>query len=509
MTRRVFWSRLWAALFAVMVVSTAVWACDTPVYRYAMYRWYPDPYPVLYFYENEPDEADKAVNEKLNTIGTPGPDGANLYFQALNLAEESIDQFSEDLQKEIEAHRGKPFHVILNPWGEPMYTGRLQEADVDALVDSPMRRKLASLLDEGNGVVLLVVHGKDATANESAEKVVRDAIEQMTAMQDQMNREYAEYQRKIREEYAKAAKEQEGEQDGDDAADEGESKASSADEAGSSDESTANETEEAASEEEDTYPDSAYLPTDLAVLPLKATVVSLDPDDKNETWLLRMLSHLRNPESDPDAPAVYAVFGRGRTLPALVGDEINPDNMLAVLDFLAGACSCTVKAQNPGCELVFRWNWDETAEKIAATDPSLMADPYEYSPDLGMIPQLSEPLSPEDTAAGTDSDTGDVTEQTGETVEATTVAVTSADVAAEAEVDGTAGQVPTGGDVEGLAISGAGTTGAATVPIDPAETPAGRQQIIMRYGMILGVVVLIVIGGSIFSLVVGGRRRHD
>ncbi|RMG02037.1 MAG: hypothetical protein D6741_04315, partial [Planctomycetota bacterium] len=350
----------------------------------------------------------------------------------------------------------------------------------------------------------------DAAANESAEKVVHEAIEQMAAMQDQMNREYAEYQRKIREEYAKAANEREGEAETDDAGDDGGKDASSDDEAGSSHESAADDPENASSQDEGVYPDSAYLPTDLAVLPLKATVVSLDPDDKNETWLLRMLGHLRNPEADPDAPAVYAVFGRGRTLPALVGDEINPENMLAVLDFLAGACSCTVKAQNPGCELVFRWNWDQTAEKIAATDPSLMADPYGYSPDLGMIPQLSEPLSPEDTAAaGTETDAETTAEQPTETADTTSVAVTSADVAPPAA----SGETPEdGGDsaIEAASLPvGAGTTGAAAVPSNPANTPQGRAQLLMRYGMILGVVVLIVIGGSVFSLVLGGRRRND
>lgn len=355
-----------AALVAAGLIAGTARACDTPVYRYAMYYWFPDPYPVLYFYENEPAEEDQAVNARVGELGHPGPEGANLYFQAIDLAEEPIDQFPQPLQETIEEHRGKPFHVILNSWGDPIFSGRLTVGDVESLVTSPKRTQLSELLHEGNGVVLLLLESDDSEGNEAAERTVHEAIGQLEKLQEQLQKEYEEYMASMEREFQKS-------REGEDTP----------------------EPQAAA-----TPSSMAYMLGAPAMVPMKVAVVRVEPNDKKETWLVAMLKKLRHPAADPEAPAVYAVYGRGRALPAMVGEQITTENLVAMLDFLAGACSCTVKAQNPGCDLVLQWDWESTAEKLAATDTSLAADPYAYgSADLGMLPQLSEPLGESDPAS--------------------------------------------------------------------------------------------------------------
>jgi hypothetical protein len=49
-----------------------------------------------------------------------------------------------------------------------------------------------------------------------------------------------------------------------------------------------------------------------------------------------------------------------------VGKGITRENLLECVYFLTGACSCTVKDQNPGMDLLFAENWWTVAEKLAS-----------------------------------------------------------------------------------------------------------------------------------------------
>jgi hypothetical protein len=55
---------------------------------------------------------------------------------------------------------------------------------------------------------------------------------------------------------------------------------------------------------------------------------------------------------------VFPVFGRGRALLPLVGAGITEANITAAAGFLTGACSCEVKALNPGFDLLLPADWD-------------------------------------------------------------------------------------------------------------------------------------------------------
>jgi hypothetical protein len=71
---------------------------------------------------------------------------------------------------------------------------------------------------------------------------------------------------------------------------------------------------------------------------------------------------LMNSEADLaelNEPLVFPVFGRGRSLLPLVGAGITPENIRGSARFLAGACSCQVKEQNPGFDLLVAANWNE------------------------------------------------------------------------------------------------------------------------------------------------------
>lgn len=64
-------------------------------------------------------------------------------------------------------------------------------------------------------------------------------------------------------------------------------------------------------------------------------------------------------EFDNGTPMAFPVFGRGRVLYALLGDGIATSTIEEACRFLAGACQCTVKAENPGVDLLVSFDWDD------------------------------------------------------------------------------------------------------------------------------------------------------
>lgn len=81
--------------------------------------------------------------------------------------------------------------------------------------------------------------------------------------------------------------------------------------------------------------------------------------DKTESFLVHSLLRTESDLLDYDEPMVFPVFGRGRILFALVGKGINEENITEACAFLAGPCSCTVKALNPGVDMLLSVDWDE------------------------------------------------------------------------------------------------------------------------------------------------------
>ena len=115
--------------------------------------------------------------------------------------------------------------------------------------------------------------------------------------------------------------------------------------------------------------------------------------------LLATESDLRE-EFENGTPMAFPVFGRGRVLFALLGDGIATSTIEEASRFLAGACQCTVKADNPGVDLLVAFDWDahvqitapkkgedlpltglgSFAKQSTETGPTILADNSEKAP---------------------------------------------------------------------------------------------------------------------------------
>ena len=186
----------------------------------------------------------------------------------------------------------------------------LSEAAVGCLVDSPVREELRKRLLSGESAVWVLLKSGDSGKDAAAQKALREGIE--------------EAQRRLK------------------------------------------------------LPEgaTAFVPGETSAsqellerLPLRIafSMVPLERGDSRELALIRLLlgveADLAKYEGEPMA---FAVFGRGRVLEPLIGAGIRVENFLEQSAHLCGACSCEVKEQNPGLDLLMRAQWNplDTTPKI-------------------------------------------------------------------------------------------------------------------------------------------------
>ncbi len=95
-------------------------------------------------------------------------------------------------------------------------------------------------------------------------------------------------------------------------------------------------------------------------LPLKIafSTVRLSRSQPDEQVLVSQLIHIHPQLAAMKEPMVFAVMGRGRALPPLVGDKIQRDLLREVAEFIIGPCSCQAKALNPGFDLLLAVDWN-------------------------------------------------------------------------------------------------------------------------------------------------------
>jgi hypothetical protein len=123
---------------------------------------------------------------------------------------------------------------------------------------------------------------------------------------------------------------------------------------------------------------------------LRVGLLKFDRSKTTERWLLGMLKAM-TPEPSKNKvsqePVLFAIYGRGRAMPPGIGKEVTDESLTGLLCFLAGQCSCTIKDQNPGLDLLMRWDWEVAAEKFADDEQAAAPQPLyaEVSVDTAQI----------------------------------------------------------------------------------------------------------------------------
>ncbi len=163
-------------------------------------------------------------------------------------------------------------------------------------------------------------------------------------------------------------------------------------------------------------PERLTLPPELAEaaphlasrLRIEFSLIRLSRDDPAEAVLLAMLLG-----SEADLETTYRgeriaipIYGRGRTLMAMVGRGIVPGNILMGCQFLVSRCTCEIKEQNAGVDLLFDYPWhssldvslvdmvelpvpiDASEASVASVEGSIPSKPVEASRPSALLRNL-------------------------------------------------------------------------------------------------------------------------
>jgi len=106
-------------------------------------------------------------------------------------------------------------------------------------------------------------------------------------------------------------------------------------------------------------------------LKIAFSLVRVSRRDPAERLLVSQLVNLNPRLAEAKGPLVFPVFGRGRALCGLAGVELTADNVEEIAIFLTGACSCEVKAMNPGVDLLLAADWDALVEGRMVQEPAM------------------------------------------------------------------------------------------------------------------------------------------
>lgn len=157
-----------AAAFGVLFLGTlAAYACNVPVFRYALEHWRADPYRITLFHEGPLSEAQQTLIRPLEMQQERAL--ANLTFRTVELSE------LDDADRELLASQQDPqlpWLVVQYPASlrihDPMWAGPLTEEAVTGWTTSPVRQELIRRLAEGQTAVWLLLESGDAEKDNAA-----------------------------------------------------------------------------------------------------------------------------------------------------------------------------------------------------------------------------------------------------------------------------------------------------------------------------------------------------
>ncbi len=297
----------------VLMTSTLIWACSVPVFRYALERWPADKYSVVVFYRGELNPVQQKIVSQFNQAGAIGQQSANVELRLIDLdskpAPEDVALWKKQKSETL------PLMVVRTPLPAPVpegfWSGALSEDHVAKLIDSPLRQNIAKQLINGQTAVWVFLESGNPEKDKPALELLTRELKQMEKKLKLPEIDQADIEQGL----------------------------------------------------VSVAPDS---------LKLKFSLEKCSREDSAEIDFTRMLLATENDLKDFNAePMAFPVFGRGRVLYALIGKGINPGTIEQACRDLTGPCTCQVKDQNPGTDLLMAVNWEKLVTPSTQDDKEL------------------------------------------------------------------------------------------------------------------------------------------
>ena len=271
-------------------------SCQVPVFRFALERWEADSYSLV-IVPGSQGKLSAAEEEVAAFLQSKGRTGAPAANLKIRIDTEKVGESS-----------GASMTLSYPPGlggadANSIWSGAMTMENARVLVDSPARREIVARLLKGESAVWVMVESGDTGKDDSAVVEIEKAFLK------------AESVLKIPDGVLTV--------------------------------------DEAQEDSDDVLRSSIPLKIDFSL-------IRISRDDAAESIFREMLLHLEDDLGEFEAePMVFPVFGRGRALEPLIGRGINSENVFEHASYFCGACSCEIKNQNPGVDLLIAANWEE------------------------------------------------------------------------------------------------------------------------------------------------------
>jgi hypothetical protein len=94
------------------------------------------------------------------------------------------------------------------------------------------------------------------------------------------------------------------------------------------------------------------------------TVVELNRNSIEEKHFVSMLLNVESDLKDIREPMLFGIFARFKALEPLVAKGISEENINLMIDFLTADCSCLIKDDLPGTDILFAGDWENPAPSL-------------------------------------------------------------------------------------------------------------------------------------------------
>jgi hypothetical protein len=105
-------------------------------------------------------------------------------------------------------------------------------------------------------------------------------------------------------------------------------------------------------------------------------IVEMSRNSREEEHFASLLLNVEDDLKRIQEPMLFGVFGRFKALEPLVGNGISGENINLMIDYLTAECSCLIKDDLPGTDILFTSEWDNP-------QPALLNKIIDANPLLG------------------------------------------------------------------------------------------------------------------------------
>ncbi len=292
------------------VLVGTICACQVPVFRYALERWEPDPYELLVLHEGPLSEDAQAALSYLEK------QASQVDTATFSVADVAIDDSTDPAMRKLwreNSPKGDPVLAVLYPSQSQVpsrlaFCEPLSKKSVEHVLSSPVRDSLVRELQDGDSAVWIFVPCGDKPKDDAAYQTLQEQLAKDAQWITLPSPEELE----VPAEVIKQSK---------------------------------------------------------IELRIDFGIVRLDRDDPREKFTLDALLNSESDLKEFDEPMAFPVFGRGRVLYALIGKGISAETIRSATSFITGPCSCQVKNQNPGFDMLILNDWDKALGDVLISEP--------------------------------------------------------------------------------------------------------------------------------------------